>query len=270
MEEEYLISVIMGVFNIEKLDVFEKSMLSILEQEYKNIEFIICNDGSTDKTNEILRQWLRKDNRIRIIELKQNSGLAFALNKCIEESKGQYIARHDADDISNKRRLKKQIEFLKTNEDIDFVGCNVLLYNENEIWGKRYLKEFPQKEDFLFTMPFVHGTLMFKKASLIKCEGYRVSKSTMRAEDYDMLMRMYSMKMKGYNIQEELYLYREDINSIKRRKYKERIYEMIVRYRGFSKMGMLPKAIPYVVKPVLVGLIPSKIMQRIKMLQYKN
>lgn len=270
MNDEYLVSIIMGVFNIENLSVFRDSMLSILDQNYKNFEFIICNDGSIDKTDEILNEWAEKDSRIKIITSKENRGLAFALNRCIDESKGEYIARHDADDISNKDRIKKQVDFLNRNKDIDFVGCNVLLYNEQEIWGKRYLKELPQKEDFLFVMPFVHGTLIFRKESLIRCGKYKVSRQTMRAEDYDMLMRMYSMKMRGSNIQETLYLYMEDVNSIKRRKYKDRFYEMIVRLIGFYKMGILIKGLPYAVKPLLVGLIPINVMKKIKTLQYKT
>lgn len=270
MGEEYLVSIIMGVFNIEKLRVFEDSMLSILNQDYKNFEFIICNDGSTDKTGEILHEWCQKDKRIKIITSEENRGLASALNKCIEESRGKYIARHDADDISDKLRIKKQIQFLNTNDDVDFVGCNVSLYDENGIWGRRLFKDLPEKEDFLFIMPFVHGTLIFRKESLIKCGKYRVSKFTIRAEDYDMLMKMYSMKMKGANLQEELYLYMEDVNSIKRRKYKERIYEMVIRWKGFYNMGMFPKAIPYVIKPLIVGLIPISIMHKIKIMQYKK
>lgn len=89
--------------------------------------------------------------------------MAYSLNECLNIASGKYIARQDADDISKLNRLERQINFLEKNRDVGFVGSNVNLFDESGVWGKRILPEYPQKEDFLFTAPYVHGTLVFGK-----------------------------------------------------------------------------------------------------------
>lgn len=259
-----IISVIMGAYQIEKLSTFDKAITSILSQTLTQLEFIICDDGSTDSTWDLLSQYARKDVRIRLLHNEQNQGLAFTLNRCIQASRGQYIARQDADDISTPDRLEKQLAFLRTHKTIQFVGCHVVLWDEHGQWGKRCFPELPTAKDFLFTMPFVHGALMFRKESLQKANGYRVAKETRRAEDYDLLMRMYALGMRGYNIQESLYEFCEDQAAQKRRKYCYRIDEAIVRWKGFSALHLLPYGIPYVIKPLLVGLLPKRVLRFLK------
>ncbi len=264
------ISVIMGVYNIENLDFFSQAMKSILHQSYKNFEVIICDDGSTDNTFEVLRNWAAKDIRIKIIKNNGNQGLAAALNHCLKISQGQFIARQDADDISQINRLELQIQYLNANRNISFVGSNLILLDKNGEWGKRNFPEVPVAEDFLFTLPFIHGSLMFRREQILNAGYYRVAKETRRTEDYDLLMRMYSMGMQGANLQEYLYKFLEDQSTIKRRKYRFRIDEMLVRYKGFRTLGLLPKGLPFVVKPLVVGLIPSNILRILKKKSKRN
>lgn len=262
-----MISVIMGVYNIASLKVFRHAMQSVMNQTYDDFEFIICDDGSTDGTWRILLNYRRKDRRIKLLRNDHNCGLAATLNRCIKHSKGDYIARQDADDISDVTRFEKQIRYLNLHPELSFVGSNVKLYDESGMWGTRNFVEFPDKTDFLFGQPFVHGSLMFRKEGLKLVHSYRVSKETRRAEDYDLLMRMYSKGMHGGNYQDYLYSFMEDRNAQGRRKYRYRLDEMKMRYEGFSRLKLLrnPFHWLYVIKPVIVGLIPGRFLKRMKL-----
>lgn len=258
------VSIIMGAYNIGRLPVFDRVMQSVLSQEMSDFEFIICDDGSTDDTWEKLLLWHSRDNRIRLIRNEQNMGLAATLNHCIEKSVATLIARQDADDISLQDRLIKQVAFLNQNPDIDFVGTQTVLYNEQGAWGYRQFPLYPQKEDFLFTVPFIHGSLVFRRQALILANNYCVSKQTRRTEDYDLLMRMYSLGLRGANLKEALYWFLENQEAQKRRKYCYRIDEAKVRLNGFSALGLMPRALPFVFKPLIVGLIPPKVLDLLK------
>ena len=106
----------MPVYNGE--DFIETAIQSILNQAFRDFEFLILNDGSNDKTLEIINKYSQKDNRIKIIN-QNNVGLTKSLNTCINLSQGAYIARQDADDISVNSRFEKQVYFLR-KEKYDF------------------------------------------------------------------------------------------------------------------------------------------------------
>lgn len=259
-----LISVIMGVYNIAGLPTFYESVNSILQQTEKNFEFIICDDGSQDETWSTICQFAKLDHRIRLLRHTHNLGLAAALNTCLSHARGKFIARQDADDLSMPDRLHQQIVFLKTHPDIGFVGSNITLYDHHGIWGERVFPEYPQPKDFLFTMPFVHGVLMFRREILTNVNGYHTSWQTRRAEDYDLLMRLYAIGIRGVNLPAHLYSFLEDQAALKRRKYRYRFGEVSVRWNGFRKLHLFPIALPYVIKPLVVGLIPHRILVVLK------
>lgn len=260
MEQEFLVSILMGVYQIEGLPQFPVMMEALLEQSYKKIEILICNDGSTDSTDKILEKWAARDSRVRILAYERNQGLAAALNSCIKEAKGTFLARQDADDISDIARIARQVAFLQEHEEIDIVGTNITLCDQHGQWGQRQMPLLPQRKDFLFCSPFVHGSVMFRAQALKKAGGYRVDRLTYRTEDYELFMRMYAMGMWGANLQENLYSYREDRENMSKRKYRYRVDEAVVRYQGFHKLGLLPKGFPFVVKPLVVGMIPPRLL----------
>ncbi|MFQ7337384.1 MAG: glycosyltransferase family 2 protein [Roseburia faecis] len=110
--ERPMISVIMGVYNQQDLEVFEKAVNSVLQQTYRNFEFLIYNDGSSiKKVNTYMKELESKDSRIRVIGSKANHGLGYALNQCIASARGKYLARMDADDISHPKRFEEEISF---------------------------------------------------------------------------------------------------------------------------------------------------------------
>lgn len=260
-----MISVIMGVYNCKNTVLLNKSVDSILNQTVSDFEFLICNDGSSDKTLDELKKIAKKDSRIKILTYDNNMGLHHALNTCLKEAKGEYIARQDDDDLSKPERLKVQLEFLDEHQEYAMVGTCADVFDDEGMWGEFLVPEAPKKEDFLWNSPFMHPTMMMRKTALLSGGGYREAKETRRCEDYDLFMRLYAKGYRGYNIQEKLYYYRiaRDEKS-KHRPMKYRIDEMIVRFRGYKDMNMLVKGVPYILKPVLVGIIPRNILNRVK------
>lgn len=258
-----LVSVISGAYNICGNFSCSKSIESVLSQTFSDFEFVICDDGSIDNTWELLLEYAQKDKRIKLLRNNRNLGLAASLNKCISVSVGKFIARHDFDDYNDPQRLEKQVEFLHNNKDISVLGCNAYLFDESGVWGKERFPTFVGNESFLFNSPYKHGAVMFRRKALMKAGGYRVAKETLRVEDYDLFMRL-QVFCRGANLNEYLYFYCEDKMSQKRRKYRYRIDETRIRYKGFKELGLLPSGLPYVVKPLVVGLIPCGMLNKIK------
>lgn len=252
----------MAVYNYKQDNryIFTEAIESILNQTYSNFEFIICDDGSTNETYQILESFAKKDSRIVLLKNERNMGIAFSSNKCFSVAKGEYIARMDADDISLPERLEKQVAFLDKYPEFAFVSCNCILFDGNGDWGKLIYTELPEKEDFLFTLPFENPANMMRKVIFDKVNGYKVGWATQRSEDYDFFLRCYAEGFYGYNLQEFLFKYREDAKAYKRRGYKHRLGETIVRFNGFKKLGLLPRNFLYVIKPLIVGLIPQSLL----------
>ena len=123
------VSVIMAVHNQNLF--LEKSIKSILNQSYRKFYFLIIDDGSDKKTKKILEKYKNKDNRIKILTNKKNIGLPKSLNKAIKLVKTELIARMDADDISLKNRLKKQVNFFRKKKYLSILGSNAIIINHN-------------------------------------------------------------------------------------------------------------------------------------------
>lgn len=262
------ISILMGIYNEKKKEQVIKAIDSILNQTYKDFEFIICDDGSESALYQWLKNYCEKDVRIHLIRKEKNEGLASALNTCLANAKGDYIARMDADDISEPERLEKQTAFLEQHSEYAMVGCNAVMIDDNGSWGKRELPATPQKEDFLRTSPFIHPSIMIRTNVLKKLGGYCEAKYAERTEDYELFMRLYAAGYKGRNIEGDFFCYREDRYAFGKRKYRYRINESRVRYYGFRELGILKGHSCYVLKPLLVGLLPKRLIQRMRRRQF--
>ena len=123
----------MGVYNAEK--TIKRCIDSILNQTYENWEFIICNDGSSDGTLNILNEYQKTDSRIKVISIKSNKILAASLIMRLNFAKGKYIAIMDADDESLPQRLEVEVDFLEGHEQVDLVGCNRIIFDEQGEYG---------------------------------------------------------------------------------------------------------------------------------------
>lgn len=259
------VSVIMGVYEkgSQTTDIFQ-SVHSILKQTHFDLEFLICDDGSSSEVINLLNTLANEDKRIMLLRAGDKLTLPQKLNYCLHHAQGQFIARQDADDISKKDRIEKQLQFLKDNKSLSFVGCNANIITNGRNAGKRVFPEFPCKEDFLFRLPFLHPTLVFKVECLEYINGYSESKFAVLCEDYDLLMRLYQNNYLGANLQEYLFYYRVEPESYKKRRYRHRINETITRYNRFRDNKMLLKGLPFIIKPLILGLIPARFVEYLK------
>lgn len=255
MGRSRMISVVIAAHNAE--DYIGQSIHSVLNQDcLDELEILVCDDASTDSTVEVVSRIAHADNRVKLITLSENSGAALARNRCISEAQGSYIAIQDADDVSEPCRIRKLVEVLENERDIHFVSSGYYLFDDSGRYEDRIPQiEYPHEKDYLYTLPFCHAATMFRAEVLKSAGGYRVSKETRRGQDYDLFMRLQALGFSGKNISSILYGYRVDSNTIARRKFKYRIDEMVIRYKGFKGMGLLPAAIPFVLKPVAAHLL---------------
>lgn len=198
---EKLISIILPTYNGGKY--IKRSIESVISQSYDNWELLIVDDGSTDNTENIVREYMGKDKRIIYLKNKYNLGIQKTLNKGLKEAKGEYIARIDDDDEwIDKDKLKKQIEFLENNKDLVLIGTGVIVVNENGIEMLRYL--LPEKDSdirsrILGKNCFVHSSVMFRKESALALGGYDESKDSRHIEDYDLWLKL-GTKGKFHNL----------------------------------------------------------------------
>lgn len=264
------VSVVMAVHN-EPEHILDAAIQSILSQTIGDLELIICDDGSTAQTAQAIEKW-NADARIIVIRNTQNAGAAAARNRAIALAKSEYIAIMDADDISMSDRLEKQLLFLEQNPQFGFVGGRGE-YFESAPGDKGvcyWFCMYPKADDFLMTLPFVHASLLFRKESLRAVRGYREIRRVTRSEDYDMLLRMYEKGFCGANLPDTLYCIRQDAATLSRRKYRYRFWETCVKFEGFCRLGLMPRGIPFTIKPLLVGLIPIPLLEQLKKLYYKQ
>ncbi len=188
----------MSVFNSERY--LKDAVESILSQTYKNFEFIIIDDGSSDSSLRIIKSY--KDKRIRLIENKVNIGLAASLNKGLVMATGKYIARMDSDDISMPDRLERQFKYMESHPDVICYGSWARYFGSNlpkTLRIKHSLHLFDTfrvplnhndiQASLLFWIPFVHPTVMFN-ASLLKINDINYNPQIRRAQDYELWSRL--------------------------------------------------------------------------------
>jgi len=188
MQTTPTVSIVTSVHNGEIY--LEESIDSILQQTYTNFEFIIIDDGSYDKTPEILNSYV-KDNRIRIFKNPQKLGLSKSFNLGVKKSSGEYIARHDADDISIKNRLFVQKHYLDLHQDVAIVSSSNIYINQlGEVISVANREANPTitRWRLFFSNPIIHSSTMFRKSIVISCGGY--DENLKHSEDYDLWCRI--------------------------------------------------------------------------------
>lgn len=194
------ISVIMPVYNGEKY--LKEAIDSILNQTFTNFEFIIINDGSIDRTEEIILSYT--DSRIIYIKNETNLQIVESLNKGISIAKGKYIARMDSDDISLPTRLEKQYLFMEAHKKIDVSGTWAKTFGKSDYVLRPLTDNCEIKAKLFFDSPFIHPSVMFKASSL---SHFRYTKHYNKAEDYGLWVEMSSTATFG-NLPEVLLMYR--------------------------------------------------------------
>lgn len=253
------ISIIMSVKNGAK--DLHKSIPSILSQSYSDFEFIICDDGSTDDTLSILKEYQAKDERIVILHNDKSMGLAFSLNKCIDASKSNILARQDADDSSEPTRLERQYEFVMNHPEYAIVGSCWYNVFPDGAKSKNPVKELPTALDQVKGGMYMHPSWMMRKDMLSRVGFYTVNKYTMRSQDYHLVMKVLGAGMQLYNMQEYLYNYTVDENTMKRTRNWKRVKGLMwIRWDAYRRNHLPLWCYAYVIKPFITNLIPKQIM----------
>ncbi len=253
-----MISVIMGVYNCQAY--LSKSIECILNQTYKDWELIMCDDGSTDQTYEIAKQYQAcYPSKIILLQNKTNKGLNYTLNRCLKYARGKYIARMDGDDLCSPDRFEKEVNILDSRKDIAIVSCYLEYFDEGGVWGICKYSEYPRKESMVKGSEFCHAACMVRKEAFDKVGGYTIDKRLLRVEDYHLWMKMYAAGYIGYNIQEPLYQMRDDKNAYCRRKFKYRINETYVKILIIKTFKLPIYNYVLALKPIIIGMLPISI-----------
>ncbi len=186
VERTPTISVLMAVFNAPK-NYLDAAIASILNQSCQDFEFIIVDDGSDIATGGHLQMWADRDQRIRLHKLPVNVGLTKALNAGLKLARGDYLARQDADDISESCRLAAQLEFLALHPEVDAVGTDVVLIDAS---GSPIgvMKIDPELQGLSRRNLLVHGSMLFHRHVFDLIGGY--DERMRLSQDYELYLRM--------------------------------------------------------------------------------
>lgn len=242
LQDSYLnspeVTVLLCAFNAEKF--IRESIDSILDQTYQNFELLVIDDASTDRTQEIIEKI--SDNRIRVIKNKRNIGLTKSLNVGLKEAKGIFIARQDADDISEINRLKNQVEYLRENSDIGIVGGQYTLIDKNSKKIDTLVISKPSGLDALriylaIDNPFVHGAVTFRKAEIEQLGGY--NEEFITNQDIELWSRALR-KYKGFNLTCKVMRLRVHDESVSAGKYKSLVDKE--RLKTIERVNLLMKS----------------------------
>ena len=249
------VSIIMSVFN-EEQDLKE-TIQSVLNQTYKNFEFIIINDKSTDNTQEILEKVAKNDKRIKLIENEINLGLTKSLNKGIDASAYNLTARIDAGDKWDSGKLKKQVNFLEQNSEYVIIGTNTIAYNvQTNEERKVFLpeKDSEIRKKMLISSPMVHPSILF-----LKNAAKRYDETFQTGQDYNLYAEILQTG-KAYNIQEFLtYIRTHQNKSISLNKWKQqKIARLKIRYKLFRQNKVRVLNYGRLIPDLLFLIIPNK------------
>lgn len=216
------VSVVMSAYN--GANHLAETLDSVLSQAGCDFEFIVVNDGSTDDTAGILDTYAARDNRLQVIH-QENTGLTRALIRGCAQASGEFIARHDAGDISLPGRLKLQSEFLRNLPDVVMTGCAVQFSGPMREPLYETSKPMMQLDDGLRQLdierlsgPPHHGGTMFRRDAYLKAGGYRAA--FVVAQDIDLWLRLSELG-RCLGMPEVLYQARLEAGSISSRRREE-------------------------------------------------
>ena len=262
-----LVSVLMSVYN--GAPTLEKAAASVLAQTYRDLELILCDDASTDDTWRIMQRIAAQDARVTIFQNKTNRGLGASLNGCLSRAGGEYIARQDADDVSDPDRIQRTMDFLLSS-GAPYAACGVRVFDDGGVWSTRQYPQKITKHIIAQKNPFFHPTMVFRRAVLEGVGGYSETPETRRTEDYDLVMRLAAEGVIGENLPEILYSVYEPKEAYLRHNAKTRLCEVRVRARGLRAMGSPASDYIYLVKPLIMACVPRGLMRSLKRLQWER
>jgi len=229
------VSIVMGMYNAASH--LRDCMESVIAQTFSDFEFIIVDDGSTDQSSMIVESY--NDSRVRLLK-QENRGLPAALNNAISLARGSYIARMDADDIAMQERLDTQVSFLRRHPEVDILGAQAIILNENGVAGEMMKKPIATKNvhKYLeYACPLIHPTYMVKADVYRTIGGYREELFT--AQDLEFLLRAVEGGFVLANVPQALLLYRYNPDGISANNTRRQLFytRKLLRYYRSRKEG---------------------------------
>ena len=252
------VSVLMPAYNSEKY--IATAIESILNQTFSDFEFIIINDGSTDNTAKIVRQYARQDPRIKFIDNKKNRGLIAVLNMGLDLCTGEYIARMDSDDISMPDRCERQLEAYREQPELSLLSGTIAEFGEDPEHIENYRRLPESHEDIVrFAKkrnPMNHMAVMFRKSNVTAAGSYQ---PIGLFEDYDLWVRMLMQGCRAANLPEVLVRARVGNGMIARRGGLSYAEDCLRLQKRFYRAGFisLPEAVINSIIRGGVSLVPS-------------
>lgn len=251
------VTVLMSVYNDEKY--LRKSIESILNQTFKDFVFLIFDDASSDRSNEILRYYEKKDKRIKLVTNEANKGLSYNLAEGISMSETKWIARMDADDIAIENRLELQVSHILNNPNVDILGGYVIDIDEEGV--EKELRKVPtsHKEitSLIWACPFIHPTVMLRKEAVVKAGSY--DKNLRRRQDYDLWFRCQAMGLNFANLDTPLIYYRSTNEYYKKNNFRVQIFQAKMGLKGAKLVKARPIAYFGITIAFIKGILPYKI-----------
>lgn len=263
------ISVIMPVYNTK--DYLVEALESILNQSFKDFEFIIVDDYSTDWSYELLQEYEKKDDRIRLYRNEKNMWISFTRNKLIDLCTTNYIASQDSDDVSLLDRLELEYNFLENNKNYAVVSWDNMIINEQSkvVWYRKYSDDI--WNIILKKSPISQWSSLFRKNIFIELWWY--DKTLNYAEDYDLWLRIFLKWYKIKNLSNDLYKVRIRLWQSKSAQLKQTIKNTLFvqkkAIKSWLKATFSDKV--YIFLEQILMLLPSNfILWLFKKLEYKN
>lgn len=231
--KEILVSVIMPAYNCEKY--VEEAINSVIKQTYEKWELLVIDDGSKDNTVKIVEELSKKESRIHIIKNENNQGVSATRNRGISKASGDWIAFLDSDDMWDKTKLEKQMEYAKK------ISAEFLFT------GSSYINEEGEYYKGIFEVPDIVTYKELRNHNIISCSSVlikkrlfdkiRMEKDEMH-EDYAVWLRVLKTGISAYGINEPLLIYRISRNSKSGNKMKTiKMTYKVFRFIGINPVG---------------------------------
>lgn len=255
------VTVLMSVYN--GLPYLRESIESILQQTYSDFEFLIIDDASNDGSSDVLVEYARRDERIRILTNEQNMGLGYSLARGVEASNTPWIARIDADDIAVPNRLELQMAYVVEHPEVDILGGYVSYIDNNGefLFEKRVPTSHENIYRLIWTNPINHTTVFLRREAILRVGSY--SLKFRRRQDYELWFRCAKAGLKFANLAVPLVYYRFSEKNFARDNWRFLITHLLIGYRGCWMIGASPIAYIGVTKPLIIGLVPLSLRPKV-------
>lgn len=255
------VSVIMGIYNCAA--TLQEALDSLFAQTFQDFEIVLCEDGSKDDTYALAQKIASEHPNVKLICNEHNMGLNVTLNNCLSVAEGKYIARMDGDDISLPTRFEAEVAFLDSHPQYAIVTTPMIYFDEAGVFRRGHGGLEPTLTDFAKFSPFCHAPCMVRREAFDAVNGYSVSPSLLRQEDYELWIKMYKKGFRGYTLEEPLYKMRDDRNALRRRNWMSRRNEAYVKLLACRELNLPFYCYIYCLKPILVYLMPDWLYHRL-------